>query len=487
MAQHNISSRIILLNDTKANWDIKADKFVLLKGEIGIESDTNKFKIGDGVSTWENLDYYAGDGGSGGDVTIPTELADLLEDENHRTVTDVEKETWNNKAETNDIPKKVSELENDSGFITLNDIPEVTPSTPESSGGNSLPIGMIFPSAVIQNDAGLHLLDGAELPRDGIYAEFYNWVDTNRTRLSLAESVAEYESELQRNDGQCGLFLITDTYVRLPRITHYIENAKDIYMLGIAHKAGLPNITGSLALGWHDNTGGGTIIGDSGSGSLYSSHKGTARWRDANATSTTHNNTVTLDASRSSEIYGNSDTVQPKSVEYPYYIVVGTTVKTEVEVNIDSIITDLNNKADKNASNLSNENVESWKEKLGYKNIETVYDMGSTDSKLNWGYTSGLRGNTNYNKDLLKYKKVITTFYSYEGDVGIAVMDLETAKNPRAWLYVATRVDGTTYSQIYPVSYNKQDKILYIGTIWENTTNQSNSTNFGVSKIQGVY
>ena len=227
-----------------------------------------------------------------------------------------------------------------------------------------LPIGMIFPSAVIQNDAGLHLLDGAELPRDGIYAEFYNWVDANRTRLPLADSPVEYEYNLTRYDGQCGLFLITDTYVRLPKITHYIENAKDPYMLGIGHRAGIPNITGSLTLGWTDNSGGGTIINDSGSGSLYSSHKGTARWRDANDTSTTHNNTVNVDASRSSDVYGRSDTVQPKSIEYPYYIVISSILKTDIEIDINNIINDLDNKSDKNASNLSDINVTNWQNKL---------------------------------------------------------------------------------------------------------------------------
>jgi len=32
---------------------------VLNAGEIGWESDTNKFKIGDGVNNWANLDYFA--------------------------------------------------------------------------------------------------------------------------------------------------------------------------------------------------------------------------------------------------------------------------------------------------------------------------------------------------------------------------------------------------------------------------------------------
>jgi hypothetical protein len=31
---------------------------VLAAGEIGVESDTAKFKIGDGINTWSNLDYY---------------------------------------------------------------------------------------------------------------------------------------------------------------------------------------------------------------------------------------------------------------------------------------------------------------------------------------------------------------------------------------------------------------------------------------------
>ena len=32
---------------------------ILNAGEIGWESDTNKFKVGDGVSYWADLDYFA--------------------------------------------------------------------------------------------------------------------------------------------------------------------------------------------------------------------------------------------------------------------------------------------------------------------------------------------------------------------------------------------------------------------------------------------
>jgi lysophospholipase L1-like esterase len=51
-------------------------------------------------------------------TVIPDALADLKADSNHRVVTDAEKTAWNAKANTSDIPTKVSELTNDSGFLT---------------------------------------------------------------------------------------------------------------------------------------------------------------------------------------------------------------------------------------------------------------------------------------------------------------------------------------------------------------------------------
>ena len=49
--------QIQLRNDTAANW-ISADP-ILAQGEMGIETDTRLFKIGDGASTWSELDYGA--------------------------------------------------------------------------------------------------------------------------------------------------------------------------------------------------------------------------------------------------------------------------------------------------------------------------------------------------------------------------------------------------------------------------------------------
>lgn len=59
MANNQLTVKIALRNDTAANWT--SANPVLLKGEMGIEIDTNKFKIGDGTSTWDELDYFMGD------------------------------------------------------------------------------------------------------------------------------------------------------------------------------------------------------------------------------------------------------------------------------------------------------------------------------------------------------------------------------------------------------------------------------------------
>ena len=47
--------QIQLRNDTAANWTTANP--VLAQGEMGIELDTLKFKIGDGLTNWDDLEY----------------------------------------------------------------------------------------------------------------------------------------------------------------------------------------------------------------------------------------------------------------------------------------------------------------------------------------------------------------------------------------------------------------------------------------------
>ncbi len=51
-------TRIIIRNDTTENWTINNP--VLSKGEIGIDTSSNSFKIGDGITAWISLPYAVG-------------------------------------------------------------------------------------------------------------------------------------------------------------------------------------------------------------------------------------------------------------------------------------------------------------------------------------------------------------------------------------------------------------------------------------------
>ena len=64
-----LKTRIILRNDSTANWTAKETDAVLLKGEIGIEFNPNAttagkkilMKIGDGITAWKDLPYFGGE------------------------------------------------------------------------------------------------------------------------------------------------------------------------------------------------------------------------------------------------------------------------------------------------------------------------------------------------------------------------------------------------------------------------------------------
>ena len=53
-----MADRILFRKDTAANWT--SNNPVLADGEIGIETDSKRMKLGDGSTTWSSLEYYWG-------------------------------------------------------------------------------------------------------------------------------------------------------------------------------------------------------------------------------------------------------------------------------------------------------------------------------------------------------------------------------------------------------------------------------------------
>lgn len=63
-----MTSRIQNRRDTAANWT--SNNPTLAAGEIGFETDTNKFKIGTGSTAWNSLNYAGSDVTSTNTITL---------------------------------------------------------------------------------------------------------------------------------------------------------------------------------------------------------------------------------------------------------------------------------------------------------------------------------------------------------------------------------------------------------------------------------
>ena len=134
--------------------------------------------------------------------------------------------------------------------------------------------------------------------------------------LSVTES-AWQAAKTASAYGQVGKFVIDEEAgtVRLPAVVN-VQGALDLQNLGLTVEAGLPNIEAFV-----DTTA--QMGGETGAFSVVSANQyftgAVGQGSDA----------LFFDASKSNPIYGNSDTVQPEAVQYPYFIQIATGHETE--------------------------------------------------------------------------------------------------------------------------------------------------------------
>ena len=103
-------AKLIVRGGTTAEWE-NANPVPEMR-ELCAEykpDGTFEIKIGDGVTAWVDLPYVSG----------ARELADLIDDATHRTVTDAEKAAWNAKQDA----------------LTFDDAPTTDSVNPVKSGG----------------------------------------------------------------------------------------------------------------------------------------------------------------------------------------------------------------------------------------------------------------------------------------------------------------------------------------------------------------
>lgn len=131
---------------------------------------------------------------------------------------------------------------------------------------------------------------------------------------------------------------------KLPRTKYGFTGLRD--SVGGYVAPGLPNITGTLGEDQQARNPG-NMVGDGVFQSL-----GQMNGKDSDGSSATRSWGVSFDASRSSSIYGNSDTVQPPATQMYLYFYVGNFGQTAVEQTAGVTTETLNGKADIDLGNL---------------------------------------------------------------------------------------------------------------------------------------
>ena len=251
------------------------------------------------------------------------------------------------------IPTKTSELTNDSGFITAEDLPE--------SGGASFPLFYHTFADHILNDASWLRGDTFSWQSGDMYVSAYNHLVADLEGITAeAETIGSTEitfyraedghkivladqeskvSDIYRATGVAWYYILDTENKRfkLPRTEHAFTGLRT--GAGNFVEAGLPNITGSVADTYQMGNYGTVPVSK---GALYASQstKGGTSQQSGNSID------INIDASLSNSTYGNSDTVQPPSTEQYLYFYVGNTVRNQTEVDVGTVTEQLNGKQD---------------------------------------------------------------------------------------------------------------------------------------------
>ena len=214
------------------------------------------------------------------------------------------------------------------------------------SGG--LPIGTIIPVNATSNyvpDGSLPC-DGAEYSKSQFTDLWNNYLSTS---LLNTCTYTEYEQDLSTY-GQCGKFAIdtANNKFRVPFIKDgaVIQQALTNSELGKSYNAGLPNITGSFngIISWGGTPATSGCVTAAAGKNTGIGHSGDKHW---------HYSTASINASLSSSIYGNSDTVQPNAVALRYFVVVANGQINQSMMDWSAWSSSLQGKANTDLSNLS--------------------------------------------------------------------------------------------------------------------------------------
>lgn len=211
-----------------------------------------------------------------------------------------------------------------------------------------MPIGIIFSHTCSASFVPENSLpcDGSEYSKTQFATFYNNWLVGKKLNTC---TYTEYQQDIATY-GKCAKFGV-DTIngkFKVPTIpdgTH-IQQAMTDGELGKSYNAGLPNITGTS----NGYCTAGSSAGTDVSGCIYNITYETPQGANNNNDWSAK---FGIDASRSSPIYGNSDTVQTEAVSLRYFVVVATGSIKQSEMDWSAWASSLQGKANVDMDNLS--------------------------------------------------------------------------------------------------------------------------------------
>lgn len=295
-------------------------------------------------------------------------------------------------------------------------------------------IGEIVPSTIPLTDAGLHLLDGALL-QYGSYSAFVDYMADlydSGDYPDLFDTEANWQTAVTTY-GVCGKFVYdsVNNTVRLPKYgnqmitkTSAISTASTVPVVGNGVTLGLTDGTNTYGLSWNGGSPKyyATLSNDAGSS------VGTSSGSNINGNGLTFG--VTTDPTKSG-LVADISSIKNYPLDCYYYIVIATTTKTSIQVDIDEIATDLNGKADVDLSN-----VPSSKAILmaSYINGTSWYRIYSDGWCMQGGLVEATNSQTGFTVSLLQnyvntnYQVIVSAANSAYSTTGYGVRNLTVSQ-----------------------------------------------------------
>lgn len=174
------------------------------------------------------------------------------------------------------------------------------------------------------------ICNGATYSR-ALYKDFFDYITTQ----GWVKTEAEWQEIATRDNGFCLFYSDGDgsTTFRTPKFAPFMQIAIASGNVGNYHEAGIPNIVGNTRLLFTDNV-------DGGSGVFRVSSGESTGATDSNTK--VRKNLLSIDASRGSDVFGKSTTVQPESHEWVMCVVAYGIATNVGSVDIQNVMSAVN-------------------------------------------------------------------------------------------------------------------------------------------------